>query len=201
MPLYLPSEPIAQSVIVSTTPPNNPVINQTLWWNPDEQMQWFWNGTYWLSTILYSHNSPLLTLNSTSTSQVPFQFAGNYNLFLERFRVAGRLDAEISPGSSGIDSNINYWSFNLRSIIGGSSSFIIPGTEFSMQGRTYGGNFKNVFLTLHNINTHLIAAPNGNNPDNNNELGRGIAFGWNKFGSVPNMAITMFTAQCRFARP
>lgn len=41
----------------TTRPNGSALVIGDRWWKTDEGTEWFWNGTYWLSTQLYESNS------------------------------------------------------------------------------------------------------------------------------------------------
>lgn len=100
------SNPPNSTTIVSTTPPPNPIPNVTRWWNPNGQMEWFWNGTYWLSSATQylrfgSHG------NSVTTSKyepLETEFS-QYNIYCLSWNVAARIDTT--------NNATNYWHFEI----------------------------------------------------------------------------------------
>ena len=157
--------------------------------------QWFWNGNYWLSKQEYQH----FIEGFVSYNQSSFRFANNCNLYVKQARLISRMDSDISPGGN-FDSNANYWEVLPRLLIGGSGDNPLPNASIlSTKGRTY-RQYGNIFLTSSPINTLITIAPNGNEPDLNGfSLARGASYVGSKFGSPPDLYITLILL-CNFAR-
>jgi hypothetical protein len=186
----------------STTPSINPI--RGYFWseidsNGDLVQDWFWNGTYWLSTFPYFH--PISASSVASATFVPssFNFANNYNLFLERCRIIGRIEGAVSPGGA-TDSATNYYDFIPRLVVGGTSATIVNAPTISLQNRTY-TQFSSIFLTSAVINTHIPVGATGVEPDATTTIARGFGFTINKTNTPPNITQFVATLNCRFARP
>lgn len=96
-------EGLTQQVIISTEPPSDPVVNQTLWWNPEEQIQWFWNGQYWLTTELFeTTQSPPASL-SGSGGNTSHASLDRYSIFLVEQIIGGQINLPHNAQ--------NFWNF------------------------------------------------------------------------------------------
>lgn len=57
------------------------------WWKTDTTDEWFWNGTYWLSSNLQQGSSTFLSnLTGITTQTVPFGVISTLPVFIERVR-------------------------------------------------------------------------------------------------------------------
>lgn len=98
--------------IRGANPPSNPGIGD-LWWEASAEVQWFWNGSYWLSEQLFKFESDEMLFNPASSSPNTFAAfmpelnqANRYNLFL--------VDFSYSMTFTDADTSSNYWSVRLR---------------------------------------------------------------------------------------
>ncbi|GAA6622903.1 hypothetical protein [Scytonema sp. NUACC26] len=115
--------------IDSSSPPLSPKRGQ-IWKernvNGDLIKQWFWNGTYWLSTNqLIQKVGEATGAASSSNSALPHYLvidSTSNNLFVEEFTVIG------SSNAGSIYSNTDYWNCNL---VGFGSMGVLEGTLIS----------------------------------------------------------------------
>lgn len=130
--------------IVSDIPPVNPITNKTLWWEPTTGMQWFWDGTYWLSTSIYHAPAPDINVNTS-----PFTFSGlgkaiAYNLFLLQWICSIRL--------SGIAPDVTNYHLLLLQRVTGSTGARTTVASISTNGLSSPGQHSVVQNLLQHLN-------------------------------------------------
>ena len=103
-----------------------PLVAGDRWYNTSNGTEWFWNGTYWLSTQLYSGSIYAGHLSATATV-LPLDGTTEYtNIFIVSHILFG------APANAPQDSD-NYWKFDLYATSTGTAiasvinSNIIPG--------------------------------------------------------------------------
>lgn len=160
---------------------------------------WFWNGAYWLSqNDTNATNQDAYLTNNGQGATIPLIFTNNANIFITKFRFNGRMDGDVSPGGT-TDSNANYWNFNYLLVAGGGSRPIPNSEILTTKLRSY-SQFSNIFITSKPINSHIIVAPNGSDPDNGSFPRCFFAIA-EKVGSPPLISNSQFIINYYLARP
>lgn len=109
---YVDTKPIER-------PNGDPLVIGDRWWKTDDGTEWFWNGTYWLSsndfiqTAGNTDGSPN-TITASSYQNLSLVFLSNSDFFSPQVGNAGIFftswTANVFGRSPGLD-NINYWQF------------------------------------------------------------------------------------------
>lgn len=167
--------------------PTNPAMGQT-WRERDSNnlivCEWFWSGTFWLSTRLHQQNvcawsgqgiiiGGVIGEVSSTTENIPFSQGNNHDIFLYKihgmFRVSGML------------SSANYWELQFRSPMSKLQGLNITAGN--------GGETTNYICKSSDpINTRYTKLSTGFN----------IAFAKN--GSAPNMRSPIALIEYRWSR-
>jgi hypothetical protein len=183
--------------------PSSPSRGQT--WrerdsNNDFVQDWFWNGTYWLSTREYIavYNNGTATLSATSSAN-PVSFAHTLpaNIFVKDFTVSARVESASSPGGA-IDTASSYWTFDVLTITAASSAIVSGAPTLSMQNGTWSA-FYNLRLDSTAINTFITNTPTAS-VNNSNTVARSFGFTATKAGSASNLTRVSCVIRYQLAR-
>lgn len=164
----------------STTPPTNPI--RGYFWseidsNGDLVQDWFWNGTYWLSTGIFNTGATSAggLISGSGETRCPLSIGDNYNLFLIRafygFRVFTTNNA------------VDFWGLDFRRAdsAGNRTAFALLSTA------TYAADTYYLITVL--INTHVVSSNV-----------KQIRAGFTKNGAAGSIDIA-YNLDYRYARP
>lgn len=76
-----------QSAKPTTRPDGSALVSGDRWYSTDDNLWFFWNGTYWLSEVLFRATAP-----SSNVGLLPVDKNG-LDIYIERFEVAGQTGA------------------------------------------------------------------------------------------------------------
>jgi hypothetical protein len=68
--------------------PTSPATGERFW-RTDEGIEWYWNGTYWLSCEVFLQSSGYYAISSSTYPEQPSTMAFGYNAYLLTARAAG----------------------------------------------------------------------------------------------------------------
>jgi hypothetical protein len=127
------------------------------WYKTDDQTEWSWNGTYWLSPeqVAVIEANPL---NISTSDRYRFQGGyttkgGTHSVFLKSIHAHLIFASAQSPGGA-IDSSTNYWNIQYQVVEITNSAFNIVGATYSSQGVYNGANY-GPFINL-NVNAIVL---------------------------------------------
>lgn len=140
---YFPSQ---KGVIQSRLPPENPRLNQ--YWIEISSgglflNEWFWNGTYWLSSEVFAgiyHQSLVISVTGVIAHIVFEDFGHNVWLLSNRVKMV--------LGTT--NDSLNYWSFVFRRS-NGTTHTTIPSTQISTITSAPNSHVR----LVSNINSHV----------------------------------------------
>lgn len=135
-------------IVTQSAIPINPVVGM-IWTETIDSVPvatWNWNGTDWISNIIYDSTYGTVPHFGVSVNfNFPFRFTNTSDILFRQFRFAGRIDHAVSPGGA-TDSNTNFYSFDVRLAGGAGQSGTITGlTPLTTQSTTYTA-FSNILL-------------------------------------------------------
>ena len=143
--------------------------------NRDVVQEWFWNGTYWLSCLLFNTHIPFGGLNNYSTTTQGQSFhIGNFNLYLIKF--TGTFY------SLGNLTDTDYWVLYFGSNF---STFYTLNIKVGNNGETF--NF--VTKTSPQVNSHYIPPAGGY-----------LNFQFGKINNSPSIGSPTVIVEYRLAR-